>query len=250
MSFPFSFAALLRTRSCDNGCENGTLSCIGKVVFSLVLITIVLTSTYYAWRMYLVLKSDDDFNLRELLFPCCSSSSSTSSPDSDRARVLSSAQANDNSSSSRSASGASSSSSSSGSGRSDRSGSSGSSGGEDRESQKIIWQQIRKIWKIVAFSVVVSVVVISDNFSYCSGHFGTVKYESPPCSARDTVLTLKAMWFMLGGMLVFLLLVPARQQKQSEAAKKVLVERIKHNVTSSSSSSSGKEVALISKSSL
>jgi hypothetical protein len=86
--------------------------------------------------------------------------------------------------------------------------------------------------------VVASVFVILNNLSYCSGHFGMIKYESPPCTARESVTDLKMMWFMLLGSVVFLLLIPARQQRQSEAAKRALVDRIKNNSSSSSSSSS------------
>lgn len=210
VSVPIQITALFVTDSCNDGCENGTLSCIGKVVFSMVLITIVLTSSYYAFRMYLVLKSDDKFNLREFLFPCC-----TKRGDGDDKKILSS----------------------------------GASSSDDLR-QKIIWDQIRKIWKIVFVSVLVSILVIQDNFSYCFGHYGSIKYEDPPCSASDTVLGLKMMWFMLLGSVVFLLLIPHRQEKQSAAVTRVLVERINNNTDSVPAASKvGGEVALSSSSS-
>lgn len=249
VSLPVSIAALFFTKSCDDGCENGTLSCVGKAVFTVVLITLVLTSSYYAFRMYLVLKSDDKFNLRECLFPWCAdtnrnksrsknrSSSMTSSAaatlsaaassaavpaDSESKRILNN-QLRDSSSAHESSSG----------------------GDEDELRQRVVWDQIRKIWKIVLLSVLVSVAVIQDNFSYCFGRFGTIKYENPPCSAQETVTSLKMMWLMLLGSVVFLLLIPSRQEKQSAAAKRVLVERIKCNSDSAPQGSrAGGEVAL------
>lgn len=150
VSFPITFTALFRTGACDNGCENGSLSCIGKIVFSLVLITIVLISSYYAFRMYVVLKSDDKFNLMEFLFPCW-----TSTPaEGDRSRVLTASQVANNSSFS-------SSTSSCHGGETSKEG--------DDQGQKVVWDRIRKIWKIVFLSVITSILVIYDNFSYCSG---------------------------------------------------------------------------------
>lgn len=210
VAVPMQITALFVTDSCSEGCENGTLSCFGKVVFSVVLITIVLTSSHYAFRIYLVLKSDDKFNLIEFLFPFC-----TKRGDRDDKEILSS----------------------------------GAGSTDDDLRQKVIWDQIRKIWKIVFVSVLVSILVIQDNFSYCFGHYGTIKYEDPPCSASDTVLGLKMMWFMLLGSVVFLLLIPRRQEKQSAAVTRVLVERINSNTEHVAPvSKKGGEVALSSSS--
>jgi hypothetical protein len=219
VSFPITITALYVTDTCNDGCENGTLSCVGKVLFSFVLITIVLTSSYYAFQMYRVLKSDDKFNLREFLFPCCAKATTASEGTSINSQICSNSGGMTNNSSCTE---------------------------DDELRQKVIWDQIRKIWKIVFVSVLVSILVIQDNFSYCFGHYGTIKYENPPCSASDNIFTPKMMWFMLLGSVVFLLLIPHRQEKQSAAATRVLVERIKNNSNSSGSfaTESGGEVAL------
>ena len=62
VSFPITFSALFVTESCDNGCENGKLSCAGKSVYSVVLVIIVGLAMYYCVHMHKVLQSNDNFN--------------------------------------------------------------------------------------------------------------------------------------------------------------------------------------------
>ena len=211
VSFPITFSALFVTDSCDNGCENGNLTCAGKTVFSFVLVTIVLFAAYYCYQMHLVLKSNDEFNWKEFFAPRWHSVS----VEDDERKIVANRSGFIVSKRSGSILGK-------------RSVSSESMGTED--SQKIIWEQIRKIWKIVFVSVCLSISIIADNFSYCTGHFNEIKYESPPCSVQQTIFDLPMMWTMFGGSVLFLMLVPYRQQKQSAAAKKVLVERINSNI--------------------
>ena len=186
VSFPITVSAIFVTGSCDNGCENGDLTCAGKSVYSIVLVSIVGLAGYYCRELNAAIQGDrrsDKFKWKEFLTPSRWKSTPTETTPNTSPKAHSNSV----------------------------------DGSDDEE--KDTWERLRKIWKLVAFSVVVSIFVIGDNFSYCFGHVHEIKYEDPPCTEKKTIWRHKMMYFVVVGSVIFLLLIPHRQRQSITVAR-------------------------------